>query len=74
MDLLHACTRCGAPRLLLVRLGADDWLCAACWRAAGEPSGPRHSPEAVFAREQLTRDQMRARGGTDRHLVRNGLS
>lgn len=51
----------------------DGFLCAECWRALGQPF-PRAqaSPDLVHETELRTRERMQARGGTDRHLVRNG--
>jgi hypothetical protein len=73
-DLLHACTRCRSPRLLLGHVTDQDRLCADCYREAGEPPAGRMSPAGVHAAELAARDRMLARGGTDRHLVRSGKS
>jgi hypothetical protein len=49
--------------------------CSDCWKAAGRPF-PKRPPGAfeLEAQEIRNRDRMLARGGTDRHLVRNGLA
>jgi hypothetical protein len=58
-----------APPRLLVRCGGMP-LCWACWKAAGKPSAD--AVMAAHEMETLTRKRMQERGGTDRHLVRNG--
>ena len=68
------CYRCGScdDRRLYAPL-RDGHVCSDCWRALGQPF-PRAeaAPEAVYEAELRTRERMTARGGTDRHLVRNG--
>ena len=70
--LLHACERCRAARMLLMptRLGL---VCAACWYELGQPGAATVTDTlAIHEAELRTRERMTARGGTDRHLVRNG--
>lgn len=68
------CSRCRADRLLLVRIREEE-LCAACWRRAGMPGpGVTATAAEVFIHETKVRERMTARGGTDRHLVRNGMA
>lgn len=76
LQVLAGCDLCppGAPtegRLYAVVAGRR--LCAHHWHAAGEP-WPRETLTAqqVHEAELRTRERMTARGGTDRHLVRNG--
>ena len=69
---LHACTRCRSPRLLLGHVTDQDRLCAECYRRAGEPPAGRVSPEYVPEAERRIREQMLARGGTDRYRVLAG--
>jgi hypothetical protein len=68
------CHRCGScdDRRLYAPL-RDGHVCSTCWGALGRPF-PRAeaAPELVQAAELATRERMTARGGTDRHLVRNG--
>jgi recombinational DNA repair protein (RecF pathway) len=68
------CHRCGSldDRRLYAPL-RDGFVCAPCWHALGRPF-PRAeaAPALVHAAELQTRERMTARGGTDRHLVRNG--
>jgi hypothetical protein len=61
------------PNQLLVRVGGR-WLCAHCWHKAREPWGVGETISAAELQEieNRTRERMTARGGTDRHLVRNG--
>ena len=68
-DLLHACSACGAARILLLDLGLRR-LCASCWHAEGE-LGPRFAPPDWLHEEEIRR-QMIQRGGTDRHMARSG--
>jgi hypothetical protein len=63
------CWLCGAVRELLAVVGGVPH-CAACWNAAGRPSSD--SLGEVHDLEVQTREQMTARGSTDRHMVRNG--
>lgn len=51
----------------------DGHVCSDCWKALGSPF-PRAeaSPSIIHEAELRTRERMVARGGTDRHLVRNG--
>lgn len=48
--------------------------CARHWHAAGRPTPrePLATAQQVHEAELRIRDRMNARGGTDRHLVRNG--
>ncbi len=70
------CYRCGTAGAgqLFARLG-EPWgfLCAQCWHSVGCP-WPAVRPTAQDAHdaELRTRERMLARGGTARHLVRNG--
>lgn len=68
------CHRCGScdDRRLYVPL-RDGHVCAGCWHVVGRPF-PRSeaAPALVHEAELRTRERMAARGGTDRHLVRNG--
>lgn len=70
------CYRCGSadPDQLFARVGGRwPFVCALCWHQIGCP-WPRNLPtmEEVHEAEVHTRERMLARGGTDRHLVRNG--
>lgn len=73
------CTTCGAGqeqgRVFLARLGGGRLLCLVCWRAAGRPwPMPETDVQRIHEAELATRERMQARGGTDRHLVRKGLT
>lgn len=69
---MHACDRCHEPRFLL----ADTFrgrLCPTCWFEMGQPGARVVSDvQAIHEAQLRTRERMHARGGTDRHLVRNG--
>lgn len=69
-----ACGRCRRPMRLLAVVG-PYLLCSACWEAAGSP-WPRGQATAqeIHEAELAIRERMTARGGTDKHLVRKGLS
>ncbi len=69
--LMMECTRCRAPKLLLLRLRPEVWICAACWIRAGRPSLP-----VVDGHEQevATRERMLERGGADAYRVKAGKS
>lgn len=69
---VRPCSRCLEPRLLLARVGKLD-LCAVCWRKAGAPFPLSDvTPEQVMEAHNAIRKSMTARGGTGRHMVRNG--
>jgi hypothetical protein len=79
-DLLQALTGCDCcldarEHGLYVRDDSGRMLCSACWVKAGRP-WPRRPPTIVelHAAESATRERMLKRGGTDRHLVRDGHS
>jgi hypothetical protein len=80
-ELLQAprgCDRCladpRADQLFTPPIGGRV-LCAKCWHEMGEPfPAPGSSAQALHEAELATRARMQARGGTDRHLVRNGRS
>lgn len=69
-----SCGRCDRPALLLARIGGRA-ICAYCWWDLGKP-WPREkaSPEEIHAAELAARERMLRRGGTDRHMVRKGLT
>ena len=67
------CDRCHKPAGLRV-VSVKGYLCGRCWKALGEPPAPSVDPRKTFEQEQLTRERMTKRGGTDRHLVRKGIS
>jgi hypothetical protein len=72
---VSGCDEPGCPlderRLYVVVDGRG--YCSTHWKAAGRP-WPRAvaSMERVHEAELQTRARMTARGGTDRHMVRNG--
>ena len=72
-DLLWRCDRCPAVRHLMAWT-VKGLLCSACWHALGQPAAKPATMHEVHAAEVAARDSMTRRGGTDRHLVRNGLS
>jgi hypothetical protein len=63
----------GTRNRLFARVGKRR-LCFVCWVVAGRPWPPpdNATPEELHQVELRTRERMLARGGTDRHLVRNG--
>jgi len=70
-----ACDECppDSPGVRLSITAGSRRLCATHWHAAGCPwVAPAVSMEQVHEAELRTREHMTARGGTDRHLVRNG--
>jgi hypothetical protein len=69
----HACDHCGGPYALLAAT-VQGYLCAPCWRDAGEPTAPDkgETHQQTLDRENAIRAGMTARGSTGRHLVRNG--
>ena len=75
--VLSGCDICGDARDGGLYLRGDDGLmrCCDCWRAAGSP-WPRRAATVteLHEAEVRTRARMMARGSTDRHLVRKGLS
>jgi hypothetical protein len=72
MSDLFACDNCHRPHLLFASFGGR-LICGDCWQAKGSP-WPRRpaTAEEIHAAELRTRERMQARGGTDRHMVRNG--
>ncbi len=69
------CSRCGdAHEDRLYALTTLGKLCRRCWRELGcpWPAPSSATAEEVHQAELRIRDAMLARGGTDRHLVRNG--
>jgi uncharacterized Zn finger protein (UPF0148 family) len=70
---LFRCDTCKRDVHLFARRHDGRIACAECWRAAGSPF-PREAVTAaqIFAIEQATRERMKARGGTARHLVQSG--
>ncbi len=71
---MHTCDVCGEPRLLLARI-EDLLACAGCWKKRGAKVWyPPKDASVLFHHETANREAMTRRGGTDRHLVRNGLA
>ncbi len=69
------CDACGpdGSRSTLLAVVDGRHLCLPCWLAAGRPwPTSACSPLEAHEAELRTRERMTARGGTDRHLVRNG--
>jgi len=69
------CERCPAtPGLFAVTRAGR--LCVGCWKELPEPLRwlPPSTMQETHEAEVLARERMTARGGTDRHLVRAGLS
>lgn len=67
----ETCGSCDDARLYAEVDGR--WYCSRCWLGAGRPWPTRAlSPLEVHEAELATRERMTARGGLDRHLVRNG--
>lgn len=77
ITLLHVvvwrCDTCPAVVHFFIPRRDGRISCAECWRKAGAPF-PREmaSDEEIYQREQATRERMKARGGTARHLVNAG--
>ncbi len=72
------CVQCDVidERILYARVGPDEFLCVKCWIARRKP-WPGHwhlSKYELLENENAIRKGMTGRGGTDRHLVRKGLS
>lgn len=72
------CVQCDVvdERILYARVGPDEFLCVESWKKRRKP-WPGYwdlSAEELLENENRTRKQMTERGGTDRHLVRKGLS
>lgn len=67
--LRHPCSRCLEERFLLAPIG-DELLCSGCWDRAGRLF-PRFQAQTYEQADAIQR-QMTARGGTGRHMVRNG--
>lgn len=64
----------GDSRLGELVVVIDGWpLCSRHWRAEGRPWPKRHA-DMLAAQHAIerARDGMTKRGGTDRHMVRNG--
>lgn len=71
------CDGCGpdAARSTLLAVVDGRRLCLPCWLGAGRPWPTSvASPLEAHEVEVRTRERMTARGGTDRHLVRKGLT
>jgi hypothetical protein len=72
---IQTCDVCHRPAPLLARIRFER-LCVRCWRAL--PEDRRWPPPCTMQEGHLAevaaRDAMQRRGGTDRHLVRKGLS
>jgi hypothetical protein len=70
----HGCDRplaeCGDSFVRTVK-GA---LCCACWIRLKRPGAGGSAMQETYEAEVVARERMQARGGTDRHLVRNGMS
>ena len=67
------CSRCRETALLFALI----WklrLCRRCWVEAGRPWPEASTMHDTHQAEVAARERMQARGGTDRHLVRAGLS
>jgi hypothetical protein len=65
---------CGRSALGSAVVWVDGWpYCRPCWVAAGRP-WPQREADMLAAQRALeaARARMTARGGTDRHMVRNG--
>lgn len=70
-DVKQLCDRCHEAFWLLART-VKGWLCAVCWRLAGEPRAAP-VPAAVGAAHLLdARKRMLKRGGEDRYRVLAG--
>lgn len=78
VELVVFCVACDEidERVLYARVGPDEYLCLDCWKARRKPwPGYWHLSAAELQEiENQTRKRMTERGGTDRHLVRKGLS
>jgi len=72
--VLSGCDRCGDAQFTRKYANVDgERLCRGCWERAGRPYPKRTATEIErFALETAIRERMTARGGTGRHLVRNG--
>jgi len=76
LQVLVGCDACGdaRPAGLYVRVAPRRHLCAACWRAEGEPgySGPAPTVTEVHQAQTKTLDKMRRRGGPDAYRAKTG--
>jgi hypothetical protein len=77
LESLTGCDWCPDARPNGLYLRGDDGSlrCVACWKAAGRPFPIRPPSVAeLHEAEVATRERMMARGGSDAHIVRKGLS
>lgn len=72
------CARCGLvdERILYARVERDKCLCRQCWQWLGRPWAGKwnFTADELLAVENAARKGMVGRGGSDRHIVRKGLS
>lgn len=69
------CTKCGDARadgLYALAAGPYRRLCSRCWEATGRPWPGPADVQQQHESELKVREAMQKRGGTDRHMVRNG--
>ena len=72
-----SCRDCGLvdDRVLFARISKTECLCCGCWNEAGKPSPKMElTAEELLENENAIRKQMIRRGGSDKHIVRKGLS
>jgi hypothetical protein len=70
----HVCGDCRKDVGLYATMSDGTRVCSECWKDRGSPWPQRGTMAEFHEAEVATVARMQKRGGTDRHLVRNGMS